>query len=894
MNPRGNMSSRIVLFIAFLLGVAIAGCGTSNTPPAVTAESQAVETKPGAAPAKPEVSQPAESKPASAETGSAAAAPSEAQGAVTVAAAEPIAPALVSDPPAGPEKSQTPPKATTPLRYRFEAGKKYQYMISSKVEVGDTTLDITGSTFVTASPASPPAANEAEKPTATAFVVHADGYLITCAHVVQDAETLEVALAGKSYPAKVVGVEEQTDLALLKIEAGSLRPLPLANSEAVEVGVEVRALGYPLSSLLGESLKVTRGSISGIDQREGHKVFQIDATVNPGNSGGPLLNSQGQVVGVVDSKLLAAAVSNVGFAVPINYAKRLLGEHDLAGVTSKGNDPLSAPELIKQASASLALVTVTGEKPGSLFKLALTGSMSSSETSTGSSRPAYPLRPPGSGSSMFGFMKKVELIVDEFGNVAEMTNAGELPGMLGGSFLMFLEAFPRDGRTTWEVRKPLVIQERTEQPDHLPALLRYNSPYLNPRPKPVENGKKHLAVEKIVYTRGAVEGDVVTITRQYELKTEASGDEPPYMHMTGTGTIQFDVKAGLPKNLDYKGTAAVSIKNVTLRIPIKVRCYLVDPAKLPKTATVGSNRIPSANDSSDGSGVLRSFGEMGWGVASLAISPNGKLLVAGTMDALLVFDVEKGEKIQELKELRDLHMLSACAFTPDGTKLVTGGSSGQIQVWEIDKDELKPLERFKGHSTEIKAISISGDSRFALAAGGKSALYWEIASGKEQAIITGFRGRVEAVQLTPTRALATDGESLIEHDIATNQIVQTRKLGSLGATAVAISPQGTLVAAGMAYDVRLWETATGKELPKLPESDIQWSVVFSADGQRLISGGSGKFSVWDANSRKPIYRGNTGSIGYVKSIAVSADGNHVAAFPDSAGETLKLYRLPTK
>src|SRR5207248_1470281 len=111
-----------------------------------------------------------------------------------------------------------------------------------------------------------------------------DGYLVTCAHVVDDAATLQVAIDGKTYQAGVVSVDETQDLAILKIEAQNMPALPLGNSDGVEVGEDVRAVGYPLSSVLGDSLKATKGSVSGIQMDKGQKTFQIDARVNPGNS----------------------------------------------------------------------------------------------------------------------------------------------------------------------------------------------------------------------------------------------------------------------------------------------------------------------------------------------------------------------------------------------------------------------------------------------------------------------------------------------------------------------------------------------------------------------------------------------------------------------------------
>ena len=194
--------------------------------------------------------------------------------------------------------------------------------------------------------------------TATAFVVGKQGYLITCAHVVKDAGKVMVTIGGRAYYALVRAQDEKRDLALLQIAAKDLAALPLADSNAVEVGQEVRAFGFPLASLLGEDIKVTRGTIAGVSMREAEKVFQIDAAVNPGNSGGPLVNEKGEVLGVINAKFVDVRVSNVAFAVPINNAKQLLGNQGLSFVKEGGGVKLDGPALVKSVSPSVALVTV--------------------------------------------------------------------------------------------------------------------------------------------------------------------------------------------------------------------------------------------------------------------------------------------------------------------------------------------------------------------------------------------------------------------------------------------------------------------------------------------------------------------------------------------------------
>lgn len=199
--------------------------------------------------------------------------------------------------------------------------------------------------------------------TGTAFVVHPDGYLITNAHVVQlgngkigqltiDKVAIDLDLDNKSYSAKVLAVDEQNDLALLKINAKDLPALPL--SERVTLAEEVRAFGYPLSDILGEGITITRGSIAGIDKAK----LRTDTTVNPGNSGGPLVNNKGEVVGVVVAKL-KPEVGTLGFAVPINFVKSLLAKQKVELTPAKEQRPLDGAALVRRTLPSVGFVRVT-------------------------------------------------------------------------------------------------------------------------------------------------------------------------------------------------------------------------------------------------------------------------------------------------------------------------------------------------------------------------------------------------------------------------------------------------------------------------------------------------------------------------------------------------------
>lgn len=194
--------------------------------------------------------------------------------------------------------------------------------------------------------------------TGTAFVVNEAGWLVTCAHVVDNGNVVRVRLGEKEYPAEVVGSDATNDLALLKIEATDLKPLPLATNDVVELGQEIRCVGFPLTDLLGKSVKVSRGSVSGKVQLDPCELYQIDAAINPGNSGGPVVDSRGNVIGVASQKIKGEGVSNIGFCIPSEILTRFLKDSKVATNAPMVKADIDGQTLARQVIPSVALVEV--------------------------------------------------------------------------------------------------------------------------------------------------------------------------------------------------------------------------------------------------------------------------------------------------------------------------------------------------------------------------------------------------------------------------------------------------------------------------------------------------------------------------------------------------------
>jgi S1-C subfamily serine protease len=163
------------------------------------------------------------------------------------------------------------------------------------------------------------------------FILNKDGLILTNNHVIANAQNIEVKLSNKkTYKAQRLGTDPNHDLALLKINAPDLVPATLSSSNGLVVGQRVYAIGNPF----GLQGTMTRGIISAIRSIRGPQgnpiedAIQTDAAVNPGNSGGPLLNSKGEVIGITTliANNGADQSSGIGFAIPINTAKAVLDD----------------------------------------------------------------------------------------------------------------------------------------------------------------------------------------------------------------------------------------------------------------------------------------------------------------------------------------------------------------------------------------------------------------------------------------------------------------------------------------------------------------------------------------------------------------------------------------
>jgi serine protease Do len=191
-------------------------------------------------------------------------------------------------------------------------------------------------------------------------IIDSDGFILTSNHVVESAGRIEVKLSdNQKFVAKLIGQDKETDLALIKVTSKNVLPAaPLGNSERLRPGQWVMAIGNPFVY----DHTVTVGVISALNRNLGTNIFddfiQTDAAINFGNSGGPLLNIQGEVIGI--NTLISSQGTGIGFAIPINTAKEIIPQLKEKGRVVRGFLGLVPQEITPELQKSLALDATQG------------------------------------------------------------------------------------------------------------------------------------------------------------------------------------------------------------------------------------------------------------------------------------------------------------------------------------------------------------------------------------------------------------------------------------------------------------------------------------------------------------------------------------------------------
>jgi S1-C subfamily serine protease len=216
----------------------------------------------------------------------------------------------------------------------------------------------------------------------TGFIIRRDGVIVTNDHVVDPAVSITVITSdGKRFQARAIGGDREADLAVLKIDSRGLPTVRLGDSDRLDLGESVVALGFALGLEGGPSVTsgivsatgrtITAGDQSGGPQRRYEDLIQTDAAINPGNSGGPLVDLSGQVVGINTAGVPAAQGENIGFAISINRARPII-DHAIAdpqapvaylGVSTTDVNPAVAAQLGLSVDRGALVEDLVGDGP---------------------------------------------------------------------------------------------------------------------------------------------------------------------------------------------------------------------------------------------------------------------------------------------------------------------------------------------------------------------------------------------------------------------------------------------------------------------------------------------------------------------------------------------------
>ena len=209
------------------------------------------------------------------------------------------------------------------------------------------------------------------------FILTADGYILTNYHVVESSDSIKVTTYdGTSYDAQLIGYDESNDIAVLKIDATDLTPVVLGDSDTLNVGDSVVAIGNPLGEL---TFSLTTGVVSALDRPvtfstgSTMNLIQTDCAINSGNSGGALFNLYGEVIGITNAKYSSsssssASIDNIGFAIPINHVLSIVKSIIEKGYLSKPYVGVSVSDVNQQTQlygipAGAAVQAVSDDSP---------------------------------------------------------------------------------------------------------------------------------------------------------------------------------------------------------------------------------------------------------------------------------------------------------------------------------------------------------------------------------------------------------------------------------------------------------------------------------------------------------------------------------------------------
>jgi S1-C subfamily serine protease/WD40 repeat protein len=777
------------------------------------------------------------------------------------------------------------------LRYRWDSNREYQYRVSIVAKLDELEFKTTGQCGFKVAPQQGTSKSQSKsEASGSAFVVASDGLLITAAHVVEDATSIKVTLDGQTYTGRVVELDTLQDLALLKIEATNLPALPLTDSEQVGLGQSIWALGYPLSDVLGKSLKINAGMVSGINQTTDGKLFQLNATLNPGNSGGPILNESGHVVGVAIQRLAGRGISDVGLTRPINDAVALMKKQEIKPTApSKTKRKMDGQAIVNASQKSIAFVEVESDPMRDATKLQLDGFLMTEKKSL---RSRVGFSYPSSDSPVHRVVKE-SVITSPLGALSELGETEELPFALGHIAEFLLEPFDAAGRNEWSHERTstlAIVEEEKRSPFGPSSPIRPPLSFLDP-PSRKDRSKLKIydLVEREIFKIAKKEGGKTHVEKIIEIKTT---DDPkrPFIEMTGKGEWVFDDQEGclVSSNTKYDFICQAS-SSVSIRMPIETKITYLDAAVVAESRK-RANEQQVAYEAERREKLALEYEQMGTGknfkrhqkiefprdtlIQEIRLSDDGKLFAIGAIDGkIAIYDRTNPKPIKQLDGLKSSARMME--FSPNNQYLIAScGFDGK--GWDLQTGESFSLPSQNSSYAEFAAFT--ADSQFVYLAGSSGGIArFEIKTGQRELVTDKIESSEKMVLLKDGNQLAFSNyrKELNFWNLQSKSIAKTTNPNPNRTRTyqnLVMSPSGRgLFASHDQVDVLKLDD--GVNLLEIPiRSSSREGLAISKDGRIAAIIPSGKnVVVWDIENKKRIAEFQIDS-NHAKSVALSSNG----------------------
>jgi S1-C subfamily serine protease len=406
------------------------------------------------------------------------------------------------------------------------------------------------------------------------------GYLATCAHVVQSAHRIQVKFGEQKFSARIVDIDYKNDLAILAYH-GAIDPLALTDSSGLALAENILVLGFPISEVMGDNIKVSSGIISGIDHKAGQKAIAIDGAVNPGNSGGPVLNQNGKVVGIASATLAGKGIQPVGFACRTDDLKVLMRKNGIEPFVVKEDSTMDSKEIVRIASPSVGLIEVRGWAEQKSRKLHFTTSYSGSMQSP---NVTY------NGVQQHGVNGNV--YVSRFGDVTRLPEH-LLPYQFASIPALMIQPFDTANQDRWSMNETFALTKPSSSGYYL-SILNLDNPMQSRLPDIFMGGpsKKSTAdLKGICESRfEVIEQTEETVRVKRTRRFHTLDGETPSLEVNGHGEWVFDIQHGRSRSFVEDSVVIQRSNGVAKETPYSLKIFSMPTEVLAKRKQVALER----------------------------------------------------------------------------------------------------------------------------------------------------------------------------------------------------------------------------------------------------------------------------------------------------------------